>query len=153
MFKKLIFASTIALLALNSDSIARERDGFGIGPYLGEPTGLNMQFFWDKSSAVDFNAAWSWDEWLMLSADFQMYDYLMDMPREWKWFYGGGVYMTVANNGDEDNTLGLRVPFGLKYHIPYTIMDVWAEVAPALELAPDTQGRFQGGIGLTFWLW
>ncbi|MCB9357017.1 MAG: hypothetical protein H6506_03270 [Calditrichaeota bacterium] len=147
------FLILLATLFCVSFASAKDRDGFGLGPYLGEPTGLNMQFFWDKSSAVDINAAWSWNEWTLLSADFQMYDYFMDMPMEWKWFYGGGVYMSLANDGNEDNTVGVRVPLGMKYHIRPTIMDVWLEVAPALELAPATRGRFQGGIGLTFWLW
>lgn len=152
MSHKLLFAFCL-LLALSVNLFAKERNGFGLGPVVGEPTGLNAQFFWDRSSAVDIGAAWSWDEWMLLSADFQMYDFFMDMPREWKWFYGAGVYMTVANDSHEDNSLGVRIPIGLKYHFPYSIVDVWAEAAPGIELAPDTKIAFQGGIGLTFWIW
>jgi len=141
------------LLAFTSSLQAKDRNGFGIGPVIGEPTGLNAQFFWDQSSAVDVGAAWSWDEWLLLSADFQMYDFFMDMPREWKWFYGGGVYMTLANDTHKDNSFGVRVPLGMRYHFPYSIVDVWGEVDPGVELAPETKFAFQGGIGLTFWLW
>lgn len=152
MYHRILIASILTFLVVTASSAA-DRNGFGIGPVVGEPTGLNAQFFWDKSSAVDIGAAWSWDEWLLLSADFQMYDYFMDMPRDWKWFYGGGVYMTVANDDHDDNTLGVRVPIGLKYHFPYSIVDVWGEAAPGIELAPDTKFAFQGGIGLTFWIW
>lgn len=78
--------STITLIALmlltTSSALAKDRNQFGIGPFVGEPTGLNAQFFWDKSSAVDVGTAWSWDKWLLVSADFQMYDFFMDMPRE-----------------------------------------------------------------------
>ncbi|MBK8130197.1 MAG: hypothetical protein IPK53_15260 [bacterium] len=87
-----ILLGLLLTCTLASASLAKNRDNFGIGPYIGEPTGLNAQFFWDKSSALDIGAAWSWDEWFLLSADFQMYDYIMDMPREWKWYYGGGAY-------------------------------------------------------------
>lgn len=141
------------ILVLTTNLLAKDRNGFGIGPVVGEPTGLNAQFYWDKNSAVDVTTAWSWDNWLLVSVDFQMYDYFMDMPREWKWSYGGGVYMNLANDDHEDNALGIRVPLGLKYHFPYSIVDVWGEVAPGIELAPDTKFAFQGGIGLTFWLW
>lgn len=150
---KQFFCATCLVIVFSQISIAKDRDGFGIGPVLGEPTGLNGQFFWDNSAALDVTAAWSWNEWLLLSADFQMYDFLMDMPREWKWYYGGGVYMSIANEDGDDNSFGVRVPLGLKYHFPYTIVDVWGEVAPGVELAPATKGSIQGGIGLTFWLW
>ena len=149
--------STITLIALmlltTSSALAKDRNQFGIGPFVGEPTGLNAQFFWDKSSAVDVGTAWSWDKWLLVSADFQMYDFFMDMPREWQWYYGGGVFMNLANDDHDDNTFGVRVPLGMKYHFPYSIVDAWAEVAPGVELAPKTKFSFQGGIGLTFWLW
>jgi len=148
-----ILFSLLFCLVFASLSAAKDRDNFGIGPFIGEPTGLNAQFYWDKSSAIDIGGAWSWDEWFLVSADFQMYDYIMDMPREWKWYYGGGVYMTFANDEHDDNTLGVRVPVGLKYHFPYSIVDAWAEFAPGVELAPETELSIQGGIGVTFWLW
>ncbi|MBK6910821.1 MAG: hypothetical protein IPH10_07805 [bacterium] len=148
-----ILLGLLLTCTLASASLAKNRDNFGIGPYIGEPTGLNAQFFWDKSSALDIGAAWSWDEWFLLSADFQMYDYIMDMPREWKWYYGGGAYMTFANDEHDDNTIGVRVPLGLKYHFPYSIVDVSAEFAPGVELAPKTRLSLQGGVGVTFWLW
>ncbi|MBK6766105.1 MAG: hypothetical protein IPG71_07205 [bacterium] len=144
---------TVSVLFVAHFAVAKDNDGFGIGPVLGEPTGLNAQLFWDRASAVDITGAWSWNEWILVSADFQLYDFFLDMPREWKWYYGGGVYMSLANDGHEDNTFGVRVPIGLKYHFPYTIVDVWGEVAPGLELAPSTRGSLQGGVGLTFWLW
>jgi hypothetical protein len=31
-------------------------------------------------------------------------------------------------------------------------VDIWGEVVPALQLVPDTQGEFQGGLGVTFWI-
>lgn len=152
MLRNFLICLTMTLV-LAQAAAASDKDGFGLGPVLGEPTGLNAQFFWDRSAAVDFTGAWSWNEWILLSADFQMYDFFLDMPREWKWYYGGGAYLSLANDDHSDNSFGVRVPVGLKYHFPYTIIDVWGEVAPGVELAPTTRGSLQGGIGLTFWLW
>ncbi|MCC6477119.1 hypothetical protein IT157_08690 [bacterium] len=148
--KKMLVAMAMLIL-VSAAHAEKNRDEFGLGLVVGEPTGLNAQFFWDRAASVDVTAAWSWSEWLLLSADFQMYDYVMDMPREWKWYYGFGGYLSVDD--DDDNRFGVRVPLGLRYSIPYTIMDVWAEAAPGMELAPDTKVSVQAGLGLTFWLW
>jgi hypothetical protein len=129
---------------------ADEPNEFGAGIVLGEPSGVNMQFYWDNNQAIDLTAAWSFSDWLTVAGDFQIYNYLLDAPREWRWFYGIGSYMTFPE--DDDLTWGVRIPFGVKYHFPYSIVDVWAEAAPGLELLEDTEAIFQGGIGVTFWL-
>ena len=153
MYSRFLFLLVAAICCAYLTSFAADRDEFGVGPFLGEPTGLNAQLFWDRHSSVDVGGAWSLsDQWLALTADFQRYNYIMDMPKEWKWYYGAGTYLTLARDDKDDNTFGIRVPLGLRYHFPYTIMDIWGELTPAVELAPATRGRVHGGIGLTFWL-
>jgi hypothetical protein len=146
-----VIASVLILFSSVIDADAQDRDEFGMGLLIGEPSGLNAQFFWGPRTAVDVTAAWSLsDEWFMTIADFQVYDYIGDAPREWRWYYGLGGYLALPEN--DDGTLGVRIPLGIKYHFPHSYIDVWAEVAPALELVPETQAAFQGGLGLTFWL-
>ena len=145
-----LIASVLVLLFSVINVVAQERDEFGIGLIVGEPSGLNGQFFWGPHTAIDITAAWSFNDWFMTMADFQVYDYIGDAPREWRWYYGLGGYLALPEN--EDGTLGLRIPVGIKYHFPHSYIDVWAEVAPALELVPETEADFQGGLGLTFWL-
>ncbi|MBU0692400.1 hypothetical protein KKH18_11390 [bacterium] len=129
---------------------AADKNEIGLGIVLGEPTGLNTQFFWSNNSAVDVTAAWSLGDWLTLAADYQIYNYLADLPREYKWYYGLGTYATFPD--DKDLTFGVRVPFGIKYHIPYTSMDTWVEAAPGLELVEDTEAIIHAGVGITWWL-
>lgn len=136
---------------LCSFALAEEKKETGIGLVIGEPSGLNGQFYWSAKSAIDVTVAWSWKDWLFTSVDYQRYDYLMDWPREWKWTYGLGGYVTLPENSD--GTVGLRIPLGLQYHFPHSNLAAWGEVAPALEIAPDTQPQFQFGVGLTYWLW
>ena len=142
--------SMLILFSIMNNAEAQERDEFGLGLMIGEPSGLNAQFFWGPKTAVDVTAAWSFNDWFMTMADFQIYDYIGDAPREWRWYYGLGGYLALPEN--EDGTLGIRVPLGIKYHFPHSYVDVWAEVAPALKLVPETEAAFQGGLGLTFWL-
>jgi hypothetical protein len=144
----------IAVLALGlSQAFAANsnRKEFGAGVVLGEPSGLNGQWYWSNRTAIDATAAWSWRDWFFIAADYQVYDYVLDAPREWRWYYGGGAYLTLPKN--EDGTVGLRLPLGLKYHFPHSQIDVWGELAPALQLAPKTRPELQGGLGFTFWLW
>jgi hypothetical protein len=152
MCRTLTFMAIALLLivAANSALSAAEKNEVGLGIVLGEPTGINAQFFWNKNSAVDFTAAWSLGDWLTVAGDFQTYSYLWDAPREWRWYYGLGSYLTFPE--DEDLTLGVRIPLGIKYHFPYSNIDAWAEVAPGLELIEHTEAILHGGIGLTLWI-
>ena len=134
----------------NGVAAAEEKSEFGLGLVLGEPSGLNGQFLWSERSAIDITAAWSWRDWFFTSADFQMYDYILDSPREWKWYWGGGAYLTLPKN--DQGTFGVRVPLGIKYHIPHSPVDLWIEADPALQLIKSTEAELQGGFGVTFWL-
>ncbi|MFZ5434359.1 MAG: hypothetical protein ACOZB3_11390 [Calditrichota bacterium] len=152
-FRRAVILSLIALVILLPAHIlqAKERDEFGMGLTLGEPSGIHGQFFWSRKTALDVTAAWSFHDWFMTTADFQIYDYLLDSPDEWRWYYGGGAYLALPEN--EDGTFGVRVPVGIRYHFPHSYVDVWAEIDPALQLAPETEAEFQAGLGVTFWLW
>ena len=143
----------LAVLLTVSSSLAgsSEHDEFGLGITLGEPSGIHGQFFWSPRTALDVTAAWSLHDWFMTTADFQIYDYLLDSPAEWRWYYGGGAYLALPES--EDGTFGLRIPVGIRYHFPHSYVDAWAEIDPALQVLPDTQAEFQAGIGITFWLW
>lgn len=150
-----VFCALLAGLILLPGTVGLAADGranseFGLGLVVGEPSGLNAQFFWGPKSAVDVTAAWSWNDWFMTTADFQVYDYIGDAPREWRWYYGLGGYLAVP---EHDGILGIRIPLGIKYHVPHSQIDVWAEVAPALQVIPGTEAEFHGGLGVTLWLW
>lgn len=147
---KLTLVFSILLSVCSVGVMAQDKNETGIGILLGEPSGINGQFFWSKRSAVDVTAAWSFKDWLFVAADYQRYDYLMNLPREWKWTYGFGGYLTLPES--EDGTFGFRLPVGLRYHFPHSDIATWAEIAPALELIPDTSPQLQLGIGLTYWI-
>ena len=151
--RRILATIVIAFLLIPSSTpilLAADHNEIGLGIVLGEPTGLNAQFFWNRDSAIDITAAWSLGDWLTVAGDFQIYNYLMDAPREWRWYYGIGSYMTFPD--DKDLTLGMRIPLGIKYHFPYSAIDIWAEAAPGIELLEDTEAIFHGGVGLTLWI-
>jgi hypothetical protein len=124
----------------------------GLGIVLGEPSGVNAQFFMTNRSTLDITAAWSFrhDGNLLVAADYQWYNNIADAPEEWSWYYGVGGYVGFPEH--DEGILGVRIPLGIVYSIPRSIADVWLEVDPALKLIPETDGDFMGGIGITFWL-
>ena len=138
------------LIGVASAADSEQSHEFGLGIVLGEPSGLNAQFYWGPQTAIDVTAAWSFHDWFMVAGDFQVYNYVLDSPREWNWYYGLGTYLALPKN--DHGSFGVRIPLGLRYHVPHSVVDVWAEVDPALKLVDKTAADLQGGIGVTFWL-
>jgi len=151
MKRHTLVITALLLFLLAMSGTAAERNEFGLGLTLGEPAGIHGQFYWGPRSAIEVTTAWSWHDWFMTTVDFQIYDYLLDSPDEWRWYYGLGAYVALPEN--ENGTFGVRVPVGIKYHFPHSYVDVWAEIDPALRLIDETTAEFQAGIGVTFWLW
>jgi len=46
----------------------------------------------------------------------------------------------------------IRLPVGLSYmpddNLP---MDIFVEIGPAIDIAPDVQGEITGGVGVRYW--
>ena len=61
------------------------------------------------------------------------------------------MHAVRAINND-DPRLGLRIPLGLSYLISNSPLELFGELAPVLDLTPDTTFRVNGGLGLRYWL-
>lgn len=134
--------------------------GFGAGIMVGEPTGLTFKQWMQHSRAVDFAAAWSFaDE----TAVHMHMDYLyhvpgppeIDIPGLLFHFGVGGRIKLVEDDDDKDdeadNRLGVRLPLGLDYLFARSHLELYFEVAPLLDLAPSTDLRVNGGVGLRYY--
>lgn len=144
----------LILLALAAGTLTTparaQRDGFGLGLILGEPTGFAFKGWIDSRSAVDGALAWSF----LHSTSFHVHaDYLIhtekptkreDMPV----YYGiGGRIKAGGRGGDR---IGIRVVGGLAYYIPDSPIDIFVELAPILDFAPSTDFQVNGGIGARY---
>ena len=147
-----LLAVGLSLVAGSSSAATRKNNDVGLGFVLGEPSGVLGQFFMTRNSLLDITLAWSLgnDVGLLAAVDYQIYNNIADEPPEWSWYYGGGGY--IAFPEDEDGVLGVRVPIGIAYSFPRSIVDLWAEIDPGLQLLPDTDAALMGGIGITFWI-
>ncbi len=144
MFLVVVVLGTLAL----STAVA----GVGVGVFAGEPSGFSFKWWGEGSTAVDAMTGWSLDD-----ADFYVHcDYLWHRMIEDKeiggsvpLYYGIGARL-LLRDGD-DSKIGLRIPIGLDFLFDNGRFDVFVELAPIFNFAPETEFDLSGGVGARFY--
>ncbi len=125
--------------------------GFGLGIILGEPVGISFKQWLTERNAIDAAAAWSFGN---VSAFHVHMDYLYHGPLGVDIDHGGLLYYVGIGGRlkatEGDSRIGIRVPLGLDYVFDDTPIDIFFEVAPILDLAPSTDFRMNGSLGLRY---
>lgn len=124
---------------------------FGLGGVFGEPTGVSGKLWVTDRMAVDMAAAWSFsghDEALHLHADYLLHNFDLISVDQGRLpvYFGIGGRVKFA----DDSEIGVRIPVGLAYIFDNTPLDIFLEVVPILDLAPDTELDWNAGIGARF---
>ena len=149
-FRTPLFCCLTALL-LSTTAIAQSR-GFGLGIIAGQPTGISGKFWTGPKTGIDLAAAWSVEKHQSFEchADYLIHDFGVFKVDKGKMplYYGVGGRLVDA---DDDTHIGVRVPVGINYIFATAPLDLFVEVAPTLDLAPDTDLNVEGGIGIRFW--
>jgi hypothetical protein len=132
---------------------ATPRGPFGLGIIVGEPTGLDLKYFLNDENAIEGAVAWSFsgdtDVHIQVDYLYHFYDWIKVEKGLLPVFIGVGGRVAFVENADDK--LGLRIPVGLSYEFEGGVVDVFGELVPVLELAPDTDFDFEGAIGARFW--
>ena len=146
---------TIAIIsgtALAQGTLA-ERGPFGLGAIFGVPTGISAKYFLDKSNAIDGAIAWdlSGDNDFQIHADYLYHNYsLITVEKgELPVYFGIGGRLKIREHKDDE--FGIRFPVGLAYAFADVPIDVFAEVAPILDVVKDTEFDLEGGVGVRFY--
>lgn len=132
-------------------SFANDAGGFGLGIVIGEPTGVSFKQWTTQETALAGAVAWSFEDETAFHAHV---DYLIHRPGPTG--VGEGTMLLYFGIGgrlkaeEEDTRVGMRVPLGIDYVFAGAPMDVFFEVAPLLDLAPGTEFRVNGGIGVRY---
>ena len=70
-------------------------------------------------------------------------------------YYGIGGRIKIRdddrNVNNDDDVIGVRFPVGLDYIFEGAPFDLFVEIVPVLDLAPDTDLDFNGAIGFRYW--
>lgn len=146
-----LLALAFILLAFTGHSHAQDRySNTELGIILGEPTGISLKAWQSNSTAFDAGIAWSFGDngSLHLHGDYLWHEWLDVDSGSLALYYGIGARVQLA----DDPRLGARIPFGLQYNIPDTRLSAFFEVAPLLDLVPETSFDVNGGLGLRIFL-
>ncbi len=155
MLKKLFFAIGIISLLFSTTTFS-QKNGFGVGIIIGEPTGISVKKWLDNYSAIDGAVAWSFGKGsgFHLHADYLAHSYSVfkvsrgTLPL----YYGIGARIgnTNKNNGSSSAGLGIRVPVGVAYNFANDPLDIFFEIVPVLNLAPATDFGINAGLGIRY---
>lgn len=145
----LVFLSSLLAAPARAES-------FGLGLIVAEPTGLSAKYWLDREQAIAGAAAWSFSgrDALQVHADwlFHRYDLLKVDTGEGELpvYFGIGARLKLKS-GDgprgDDDALGVRVPVGVTYLFDNAPFDVFAEIVPVLDVAPNTDLDLNVAIG------
>lgn len=151
----------VALLAtIPAGAFAQESQapsGFGVGVILGEPTGLSLKHWLDREQAIDAAAAWSFsgNTSFQFHVDYLFHRYdLLDAAgagEEFPVYYGVGARVKAKDN-DDRTLFGIRIPLGITYLFADAPFDIFVEVVPVLDLAPDVDVDINAAIGFRFYI-
>lgn len=149
-----ILVTVLLTLTLTSLSHAQQADkDVGVGVIVGEPTGLSLKSWTGGNNAFDVGLAWSLDrDAVHVHADYLWHNFnLFDEIDEGSLplYYGIGGRVILD---DDDAVVGARVPVGLNYLFEDAPIGLFLEVAPIINLAPDTELDVDGGVGIRFYL-
>jgi hypothetical protein len=148
--KKIVVILLLFLILFSISSFSQSK-GFGLGIILGEPTGISAKYWTSSSTALDFGLGYSFvkNSRVHLHADYLFHvNNLFETSENIALYYGPGARLRLVDNGD--SRLGFRFDVGLVWIPRGAPIDVFVEVAPLLDIIPETDFTFNGGIVVRF---
>lgn len=136
-----------ALLILMPVGAAAQAAGTGLGIVLGEPTGLTARFV-KGGNNFQIHAAWSFsgEAALQLNGDY-LRSGRLDTEPTMPFYVGLGLRAKFA----DEARLGVRVPLGINHFFQQDPFEIFAEIVPILDLAPDTELDLNGAVGVRYY--
>jgi len=158
------FILFIPLVLICSFSIAEAQvkdKRHGIGVVLGEPTGISYKNWVSSNQAFDLGAAWSFtgDASFTLFGDYLLHNFsilnntklisrLSDRSGNFPLYFGAGARIRFEDN---DTEFGIRIPVGLSYFTREHPLELFGEIVPIVDLAPETEVELNGGVGVRYY--
>ena len=139
----------IMLMFLSSSGHAQQKGVFGLGFIIGDPTGISMKFWTKETDAVEVAVGWKKKE-TEIHADYlwHNFDLLPVKNGRLPVFYGLGIETKLKEG--EDNEIGIRTIAGLEYLFDMVPFDFFLEVAPVLQLTPESKIKGEAALGFRF---
>ena len=138
------------LLVFSGVSVAQS-NGFGLGIILGQPTGISAKYWTSGSTAFDFGLGYSFERHsrMHLHADYLFHvKNIFNTAENFSLYYGPGARLRLVDNAG--SRLGVRFDVGLVWIPRNAPVDVFLEIAPLLDIIPETVFWMNGGIGVRY---
>ena len=170
--KKLIAILGLSVLTMGLASAQNQRESFGLGIILGNPSGLSLKI---PSGNNSINAIFGYNSYrsrwgdcngpgrgngcyndgsLYLGADYIFYNYNLIRVSKGRLplYYGPGLNATFwdAPPGADGLRVGIRIALGLEYQFASAPFDIFFEIAPGINVVPNTSGYVMAGLGTRF---
>lgn len=156
---KSLWKTTVLLAAFFcfSGSLFAQRPSpsVGIGFQVGDPTGLNLQFYRATGMYTDILFAWDLDDFFFVNVH-GLWDQHLDARQRLHVYYGPGAFLGVRDRKrgedfDRNNpVVGLSGNLGL--NLVFGRAELFGQVTPRLSLTPGTDFNLGGGVGMRFFL-
>lgn len=148
--RRMLIVASLILIVLTATASA---GSVGLGVMAGEPTGLSLKIWSSSRTALDAAAGWSVgsSDWIYVHGDYLWHKYDLDTNVRGSLPYYFGIGGRVLLNEGHDSRAGVRVPLGLDYLTQDGRWDFFLEVAPIIDLVPDTDFDVSGGIGVRYY--
>lgn len=131
--------------------ILPQQNNFGVGVILGNPTGISAKMWLNNVNSIDaalgysigkhnrmhFHSTYLWQDNNSLASNVML-----------KPHFGIGFMMRAKD--EETTVFGVRGAVGINWYPTGVKLEVFAEVAPILKLAPATDFDLNGGVGVRF---
>lgn len=140
------------LLSASLAFAGSNRAEFGLGLMVGQPTGLSAKAWTSASQAFDFGLAWTTGnrDGLTMQADYVRHRFGRIEVQEGALPYYYGIGVRLRDREDDDSNLGVRFPVGLDYLFANDPIDVFVEIAPILDLTPDSDVDINATVGARY---
>lgn len=126
---------------------------FGFGLVLGDPTGVSANYYLSSQRSIDAALAWSFgaDPGFQIHGDYLWHreGIIRDPKVSFDLHYGvGGRLMSLRDEKVKDRTrFGVRLPVGLSTNFNQRALEVFGELALAMNLVPSTSADLDFGVG------
>lgn len=157
---KRIFLTILSAIILAGPARAAGGD-FGLGIIVGEPTGFVGKYYLSNRNAIDGAVGWSLEKnnYMHLHGDYLFHNWdLIDVDEGSMAFYfgiGGRIVLIDDDDdrrdNDPDDHIGIRFPLGLNYLFENRMFDIFVEIVPIMDVAPDTDFDIEGALGARFY--
>ncbi len=142
--KKFLF---LGLLFLSAVAHAERAGSLGAGVTIGDPFGPTLKYWVTNEQAIDVGIGFEDDA--VIYGDYLWHNFqLIPAVRGVKIAPYIGFGPRIQFRDHADDTFGFRVPLGIDFLLPQAPIEFFAELVPVFQVSPDTDGDFDGGIGL-----